>query len=868
MKKILLGACLTASLGLVGCGSDETLEEIREETATQQPFARIVFDPANADLNIPNDLLMLPATDNFFDFTIELEADPFDPSDPEQALGALDGWSTTYPFSINVELPDGVDIDPATVTAGAIRIFEATQALEGDSAVCLAIADAAGAPGIPCELGDELTFGVDFVASYTAGTGAISVVPLHPLKAAQGYMLVVTEELRDNQTPSRAVRGSTTWDLARLDIDTQPLATDDQLQLQGLVNLLLDPLESVGLESTDVSYAAYFSTQSVGTVLGTVKQLQIAGFAQAFVASLAAGADQATALQTAAQYLPAIVATSPESDPNAFEVLAPFFFDADSMRALEAVGLDSCEGLITTLADPTSDLYETAASTFATAGPFCAAKRVEGQINLPYYLSTSEPLTERWRAACTNGAMLQILGEDTISALVAAEQVGDNNALCQAASGGQLFDLNLSSLGISDERHLTKVSPIPVAQGRNEDDTATLYNEAGTETLDVQFTVPDEAVIAVISAATGGAVSPVTKPDAGWPVVIFQHGLSGSKENALIVSAVLSLAGYATVAIDQPLHSGRAIVDAEGITVDASENPTYFLNLSSMLTGRDNARQGASDILGLRLGLNAIVDTSGDLGIDTSSVYFAGQSLGTVTGAVAVANANTTLGGDLAAFDDMYRIQGAFLNVPSSGISATLLESATFSTFVKASVTEGSSDDFVAFVEQYAAATGVSYEEALVPAYLEFEASLSEQDLAELNSTFNAFAFAAQTVIDSSDPVNYAQRLTATETPTLIQVVVGGGVNDDGSTALTDQVNPVSTSLPLFGSQAFADIAGIPKVSSTTEGSGIVRFITGGHPSLLLTEPSVATFTEMQSQMSAFFATGNIVVTDTSLVEN
>jgi glycerate-2-kinase len=101
-------------------------------------------------------------------------------------------------------------------------------------------------------------------------------------------------------------------------------------------------------------------------------------------------------------------------------------------------------------------------------------------------------------------------------------------------------------------------------------------------------------------------------------------------------------------------------------------------------------------------------------------------------------------------------------------------------------------------------------------------------------------------------------------------LVVGGGTNDDGSTALTDQVNPVTTSLPLTGGQPLADIMMLPKVSTSAQGSGVVRFISGGHSSLLNPAISAATTLEMQSQVALFIATGgaNIVISDTSVIEN
>ena len=103
-----------------------------------------------------------------------------------------------------------------------------------------------------------------------------------------------------------------------------------------------------------------------------------------------------------------------------------------------------------------------------------------------------------------------------------------------------------------------------------------------------------------------------------------------------------------------------------------------------------------------------------------------------------------------------------------------------------------------------------------------------------------------------------------------MQLVVGGGTNDDGSIALTDQTNPVVTNLPLVGGQPLADIMGLPKVSTSAQGSGVVRFTAGGHSSLLNPSISADTTTEMQSQAVSFIVSGgaSIVVTDTSVVEN
>jgi hypothetical protein len=62
----------------------------------------------------------------------------------------------------------------------------------------------------------------------------------------------------------------------------------------------------------------------------------------------------------------------------------------------------------------------------------------------------------------------------------------------------------------------------------------------------------------------------------------------------------------------------------------------------------------------------------------------------------------------------------------------------------------------------------------------------------------------------------------------------------------------------------------LSRVSSTSQGSGVVRFISGSHTSLLSPSTSAATTAEMQSQAISFIVSGgaNIVISDTSVVEN
>lgn len=861
MKIRVLGMSITMLIGLTGCGGD-SIEELKAQTLTSRPASRILFDPSNSVLPVPTDLLFALAAQTQ-DGTLEMPDEVADKANggsvdfgnPSAVLGAQDGWSTQQAFTISTSHPAGIALDAASVsTPAAVRLFRG--AIGGD----LNDADCTGAsPLTACKIYQELTFGVDFVSQAVGND--IAIIPTKPFAGSTSYYVVLTNALMASD--GQALKGSTTYELVRQSISDLPLGTASQLALQGLVNSYEAVLVSQGGVAADsIIYSSTFTTQSTDGIFNTIKGLQIGGFA----AALGAGAGPA---QAAAQ-LPAIVVDASGS-LTAFDILAASLLGPDELLGLQGVGLDSCNALTATLADADSPLFDTAAATFAQVGAFCAAQLSYGSINLPYYLSTSEPLSQRWNAACTNGLALRGIGGENIPGLIASGTltVGVYNELCQAATGGQLLDLDVSALGIDDGRHITRYSPIPAPMGRNAD---------GTETLSVQVTVPDVATVALLASLNPG-IQAISQPAAGWPVVILAHGITSKKEDMLALSGALSIAGFATVAIDHPLHGSRGFVLADGTIVNTSGgfggSTTDYLNLSSLLTARDNNRQAIVDILGLRLGLNALVEASGEVEIDPSSVYLAGQSLGAIIGTSAVSMANTSLAAvspGLEAFDAMYAFKGAGLSVPGGGIVGFLLESGAFGNLVKGSLFAASSAEFQQFLGEYAQSNQLPLASAIAPAYGLFEQALTAEQLAQANSLFSQFAFAAQTMLDSGDPNTYAQALAASGTPVYLAEVVGGGSNDDGTTALPDQVIP-NFAPPLSGTEPLAGLLGLQGVSSTTPGSGIVRFVSGGHGSLISPAPSVAAFLEMQAQMVAFFASTQggqttIVINNPDVVAN
>ncbi len=260
--------------------------------------------------------------------------------------------------------------------------------------------------------------------------------------------------------------------------------------------------------------------------------------------------------------------------------------------------------------------------------------------------------------------------------------------------------------------------------------------------------------IPVLMSVPNATGFPAGMPANGWPVVIFQHGITRNRLDMLAVADGLAKAGFVVVAIDLPLHG---ITDTDDMPTDANYSPFYdnqlfaqaapgltttertfnldlennstsapgpdgkidgsgshFINLPSLITSRDNIRQAVSDLLTLANTLktagNITVAGVGPLKIDPTKIRFFGHSLGAIVG-------STLLGVDPGAGNGG-AIGAAVLANPGGGI-AKLLD---------ASGTQGSDD----------------YE------------------------TFIRFA---QQLIDPADPINYAKLARANHKIDMIEVI-------------------------------------------------------------------------------------------------
>ena len=148
------------------------------------------------------------------------------------------------------------------------------------------------------------------------------------------------------------------------------------------------------------------------------------------------------------------------------------------------------------------------------------------------------------------------------------------------------------------------------------------------------------------------------KPAGGWPVAIFGHGFTDSMYGApWTVASVMASRGIATVSINVVGHGGGAlgnlavlrsnmapvIVPAGGRGIDQDGNgnidSTEGVNAAppqTIVGSRDGLRQTAIDLMQLVRQVEAGVDIDGDgnVDLDASRIYYAGQSFGGIYGTI------------------------------------------------------------------------------------------------------------------------------------------------------------------------------------------------------------------------------------------
>lgn len=378
--------------------------------------------------------------------------------------------------------------------------------------------------------------------------------------------------------------------------------------------------------------------------------------------------------------------------------------------------------------------------------------------------------------------------------------------------------------------HITPVNRVPVAQS--------------TQTIPLLLSIPNAT-----SPGSDG-----NKPAGGWPVVIFQHGITADRSSLLAIADSLAARGFAAVAIDLPLHglvSGEATniraataafdgAAAERLfDLDYVDNTTglsgpdtitdtsgaSYVNLASLMTTRDNVYQSIADLFVLTKALNITATgldydgvANGDF--DPAKIYFIGHSLGGIVGASFLAIEPN--------------VKDAVLAMPGGGIAKLLDGSASFGPVISAGL----------------GANGVN----------------------KGTAEYESFLASAQMMIDAGDPVNYASTLAAKGEGVLLFEVIG-----DGATNLADLVVPnavpdandtVGTvAAPLSGTEPLITLLGLTQydtTQATTNLQAVVKYTAGDHSSLLKPDASAEVFSEMQHQAAQFLLGNGVLDVNTS----
>ena len=263
----------------------------------------------------------------------------------------------------------------------------------------------------------------------------------------------------------------------------------------------------------------------------------------------------------------------------------------------------------------------------------------------------------------------------------------------------------------------------------------------------------------------------VTRPANGYPVVIYQHGITSQKETVIALAGTLTAKGYALVAIDLPLHGQNAVLLPTPHTTGASWGQD-FMAIGAPLATRTNLQQGVVNLTRLELviktgGLNTALATAG-LATSTPditpvvvnsiptypNIKFVGVSLGAIVGSYYLAS-NATLATTGAPYSQA-SLNGdmkGFLNNPGARTAYLIQNSPAFGPTV--------------------------------------DAGLAAVGIAKNTPTYHNFFQVTQSIVDPADPASVSTPLAAGLPSRLsgrvvIQEATSSAFDQYGNTTSTD----------------------------------------------------------------------------------
>ncbi len=720
--------------------------------------SNVVFSPANAQISVPSDWLLIGSNDGTLQMPGETSAAAEgvmpDYSDPQTALGGLDGWSTIAGFSLSLDMGTGLSVDASAEMPGAVRLFKArVNYTDPTNATCPQLH--------ACEVLAELQYGVDFVVK--AGTSSVNIVPLKPLESATSYIVATTGMLKD--TGGGTIGSSADYQALEVDIATSPMSDAEMLQMQSVINSYENAIVAGSdLAESDILYSMAFQTQDTVTPMLAVKSL---------------------------------LALNPMTAPK---VVA----GATGLTALDALGLE-----------------DNAANTpFKAAMLYSASfSNMPYYLPLPSATNPMAPTTGRWTAMCTSGATLAGAGE-AAAAFAAGDDdaMCQSFGLRDLRDGNGDFALD-TLRHVTKYNPIPKANAMMDVPGWMTVPNTTLVNAVRAQLGLPAIAQPTDGWPVTIlyhgitttketMLAISGTLSLM-----GQATVFIDHPLHGERGFDLnmdgtddINASEISATHYMNLAslLTARDNTRQSIADVLAVRVALHQ---LSASNGGMMPIDSNSVSFAGQSLGAMTGSSAVALANGPslLPAATQAALAAAWGVADLNDVYAVESAALSVPGG--------GISSLLLESDSFGPLIEALLVSAGSADVAAAFAAQFPD---------AAPGQPDYEDNLVSFYTTYSKSLTPYLKEQTFNSLAGFGFATQTVVDGADPTNHAPVLASTGTPVLMHMVYGDAVipNQTSKYGVLGGTEPLASAMMLStASESAMDATGIHSIVRFTEGS-------------------------------------------------
>ncbi|MFD2180093.1 hypothetical protein [Veronia pacifica] len=817
---------------LTGCDAKPKNEGAETETLFLPQFdgslnaqTKVTFILGGPGEDLPRPYFIIQDS---LDGTVNLPADYGTDSsleNPFHSLSTLDGWSVSKFIQVGFS-GKGFPEEQQTITEG-VHLFRINQSFDK------------GTPEITAEIP---------VSAYTRGKN-LFIQPLELLDAKSEYIYVVTDAVRDRD----GVPVGTSRAYATLATGTTP-ALGDRLNRASRITVSLNEIlddhstESFDIESEDIIFSGWFTTQSIGDDLKSTKYAMLKSVEQGGLETLWKGS---------------------KANPNNVDLSRAYQMSFDNTQDFGSfLSADqNFDKYVVSQAggdapqpgsgpSPLKQLLLDLNGGLALLDPLLGGVKMQvttGKVSLPYFLYSDD----NWRSLRARPASPNIY---TLSHLLNKGEPEDRAAITRQLNTLSVEPELIASMDIlhkQDEMIKLLGADIRLADGSHPDTVVIDGGSVPSTVGNITRYSPYPAVQRLEDVPFLLITPQTLAPDKPLNLVIYKHAVIASKETVLamaprmialnrlssfwtglvgsfqpfinIFGDILTLFGIdpdfswirgdsanlAILVIDLPLHGERSLDEERSANVD----PTAYIALQNMAVGKSVFYQTVYDLLGLRLAVDIAQDTGALVGtpleaMNTEPPSFMAHSLGGVAGLTAVAIAQNDDGSDVD--HASLNFSSIAMATVSAGISDTLLNSSEFELTVKHFISEAQSKGYRNYMESAGEVCDSQLSDDLGQCYAEFV--VAAQNSAELSDVqvfleeqFVLFSFAAQMMLDSVDPHNYAKLKNQDGSYSLGEIpILAFQVEDDLFLS-----NSIDNS-PFSGSEPLAKLLGLPSIDQAS----------------------------------------------------